>query len=48
MEDKYRTIIVVAAMATCGVLIWQGQNGLITGALCTLIGYVARMLGENK
>jgi len=47
MEDKYRVVLVVAALATCGALIWHGQNGLIVGALCTLIGYISRMIGEK-
>lgn len=47
MEDKYKTIIVIASLGTCGVLIYSGQNGLIVGALCTLIGFVARMIGEK-
>ena len=34
-------------MVTCGALIYTGQNGLIVGALCTLIGYIAKMIGEK-
>lgn len=48
MEDKYTVVLAIAALVTCGALIWHGQDGLIVGALCTLIGYVARMLGEKS
>jgi len=44
VEDKYKVVLVVSALGTCCFLIQQGHNGLIVGALCTLMGLVAGML----
>ena len=48
MKDKYKATLAIAAMVTCGALIWHGEDGLIVGALCTLIGFVAGLLGEKS